>query len=79
LASILLTIYYAIKVYVKATDSKTKVRILIFFFGFCTYILHAFFNNFLDTDKAALLYYTSIAAIMVEAIILEQTLKQKTI
>jgi O-antigen ligase len=76
--SILMVIYYALKVYANTDDSKTKVKILILFFGFCTYILHAFFNNFLDTDKAALLYYTSIAAIMVEAIKLNQLKTKKT-
>jgi hypothetical protein len=73
-----MVIYYALKVYANTDDSKTKVKILILFFGFCTYILHAFFNNFLDTDKAALLYYTSIAAIMVEAIKLNQLKTKKT-
>ena len=76
--SILMVIYYALKVYANTDNSKTKVKILILFFGFCTYILHAFFNNFLDTDKAALLYYTSIAAIMVEAIKLNQLKTKKT-
>jgi hypothetical protein len=51
---------------------------LVVFFGFCTYILHAFFNNFLDTDKAALLYYTSIAAIISESISLKKIQQQKT-
>jgi hypothetical protein len=49
------------------------------FFGLCTYLLHAFFNNFLDTDKAALLYYTSIAYIMVAAIQLKEKPNQTTV
>jgi putative inorganic carbon (HCO3(-)) transporter len=65
---VLMVIYYAIKVFANAQNSYNRIKITVIFFGFCTYILHAFFNNFLDTDKAALLYYTSIAAIMVEAI-----------
>jgi O-antigen ligase len=77
--SILMAMYYALKVYSKSDNSLTKIKILIIFFGFCTYILHAFFNNFLDTDKAALLYYTSIAAIMAEAIKLKQVNTLKTI
>ena len=73
ISSIIITIYYAIYVFAKADDRNTKIKILIVFFGFCTYILHAFFNNFLDTDKAALLYYTSIAAILAEAVQLNIT------
>lgn len=79
LGSILVTIYYALKVYKKAHDPVTSIQILIVFFGLCTYHLHAFFNNFLDTDKAALLYYTSIAYIMVAAIQLKQKPNQTTI
>lgn len=75
--SIIITIYYAIKVYAQTENSNTKIKILIVFFGFCTYILHAFFNNFLDTDKAALLYYTSIAAILAEAVQLKKTTGEK--
>jgi O-antigen ligase len=56
--------YYAIKIFATNNDHKIRINIMIIFFGFTTYNLHAFFNNFLDTDKAALLFYTSIAAIM---------------
>jgi hypothetical protein len=56
--------YYAIKIFATNNDYKIRINIMIIFFGFTTYNLHAFFNNFLDTDKAALLFYTSIAAIM---------------
>jgi O-antigen ligase len=69
---VLMVFYYAIKVFASAQNPYNKIKIMVLFFGFCTYILHAFFNNFLDTDKAALLYYTSIAAIMVEAIQLKK-------
>lgn len=76
---ILAVIYYALKVYVNSADALTKTKMMIVFFGFCTYILHAFFNNFLDTDKAAILYYTSIAAVMTEAIKLKQSLNSTII
>jgi O-antigen ligase len=66
-------IFYALQVYNKAEKSQTKIKIMIVFFGFCTYIMHSFFNNFLDTDKAAILYYASVAAIMIEAIKLKSS------
>lgn len=77
--SIFTVIYYAMKIYNHSKDAATKVKIMVLIFGFSTYLLHAFFNNFLDTDKAALLYYTSIAAIMIESINLKSSLSKKTI
>ncbi len=77
--SIFMVMYYALKVFTNTNDEQNKIKIMIVFFGFCTYNLHAFFNNFLDTDKAALLYYTSIAAIITEAIKLKQSNFKKTI
>ena len=71
--SIVMFIYYAIQVFDTNQHPQTRIMIMIVFFGFCTYIIHAFFNNFLDTDKAALLYYTSMAAVMAEAIQLKKT------
>lgn len=78
LLSIVLILYYALKVIVETTFIKVKAKILVVFLGLCTYFLHAFFNNFLDTDKAALLYYTGIAAIMIEAIELNRVKKITT-
>lgn len=75
LLGILTVIYHAFKIYTYGHEVELKIKILILFFGFSTYILHAFFNNFLDTDKAAILYYTIVAAIMVESI----KLKNKTL
>ena len=77
--SIFMVMYYALNVLTNAHEAQTKIKVMIVFFGFCTYNLHAFFNNFLDTDKAALLYYTSIAAIITEAIKLKQSNFKKTI
>lgn len=65
---IIAVLYYAIKAYHIDNNRENKMMILIMLFGFSTYIIHGLFNNFLDTDKAALLFYTSIAGIMVAAI-----------
>jgi putative inorganic carbon (HCO3(-)) transporter len=75
LVAIMMIFYFALFVFAKSTMADKKIKIMIILFGFCTYILHACFNNFLDTDKAALLYYTSMAAIMIEAIELRNELK----
>lgn len=75
LLGILMVLYYAMLVFAKSDQAYTRIKVMILLFGFCTYIMHSFFNNFLDTDKAAMLYYTSIAAIMAEAIFLKNKLK----
>jgi O-antigen ligase len=78
ITSILCIIYYALQVFHLAENPQTKVKIMIVFFGFCSYVLHSFFNNFLDTDKAAMLYYISVAAIMIEAIKIKSLVHQQT-
>jgi O-antigen ligase len=77
IAVILAMIYYAIKVYAGANNPQLKIKMMITLFGCSTYILHAFFNNFLDTDKAAILFYTSIAFILTEAVKLKEELTNK--
>jgi O-antigen ligase len=79
ISTIFMVIYYALSVFANTPNSKTKIKVMIVLFGFFTYNLHAFFNNFLDTDKAALLYFTSISAILVESIKLKTTNCKKII
>ena len=79
ISTIFMVIYYALSIFANTPNSKTKIKVMIVLFGFFTYNLHAFFNNFLDTDKAALLYFTSISAILVESIKLKTTNCKKII
>ena len=55
------TIYTATRVYYN-TSGEVKMLCLISFLGLVTYYLHGLLNNYLDTDKASVLFwgYTAI-------------------
>lgn len=55
-------IYYGVKTYHKA-DQNYRTSILIVLMGFVTYILHGILNNYLDTDKASVLFWSFAAFI----------------
>lgn len=62
IALVIMVIYYGIKTYHKA-DQSYKASILIVLLGFVTYILHGILNNYLDTDKASVLFWSFAAFI----------------
>jgi len=47
----------------KAADPKTRQVGIVLLVGLTTYLTHSFFNNFLDTDKAAFLFWAAAAMI----------------
>ena len=49
--------------YLKSENRAIKIISLSVTAGLFTYLFHSLFNNFLDTDKAAFLFYSSIGAI----------------
>ncbi|MCS6981653.1 MAG: O-antigen ligase family protein [Flavobacteriales bacterium] len=66
LISIILTFYYGNKAYHNLASPYQKNLVLAMLIGLVTYWAHAFLNNFLDTDKAAVPYY-ALTAILVSA------------
>lgn len=54
-------IHYALKVLYEHSDKATARALLM---GMLTFLVHGFFNNFLDIDKIAMLFYLSLAAII---------------
>jgi len=46
------------------SNPKIKLLNLLLFLGLVTYLTHAVFNNFLDTDKAAIPFWGFVAAIV---------------
>lgn len=64
LVLIFAVLYYGIKIYHTSSSQADKLQTLIIIFGFSSYLVHGLFNNFLDTDKAAILFYSSIAGIL---------------
>ena len=55
---VLMTLVVAFKICYSADDDRMCVAMLL---AFLTFVIHSLFNNFLDTDKTALLFYASIA------------------
>lgn len=58
-----LVLGYGIKTYLRLSDFNLKILLLSLIMGMSTYLAHGFFNNFLDTDKAAVPFW-GIAAII---------------
>jgi len=54
----------AIRNYYHFSDPKMRLLNLVLFLGLITYIAHALFNNFLDTDKMAVPFWGLIAGIV---------------
>jgi O-antigen ligase len=54
----------ALRNYRNIENRQLRILSLIIFLGLITYIAHAFFNNFLDTDKMSVPFWGFIAAIV---------------
>jgi len=54
----------ALRVNKKSNNETAKKYAVLLFLGLITYMAHAFFNNFLDTDKAAVPFWAFSAAIV---------------
>lgn len=64
LAIFLGILFTALKVVAKGENPVARRYALLLFLGLITYITHAFFNNFLDTDKAAVPFWGFVAGIV---------------
>jgi len=60
---IILTWKRACNMLTSKINTEEKIIIAAMFFAMLTYVVHAFFNNFLDTDKTAFLFLGSMAFI----------------
>jgi putative inorganic carbon (HCO3(-)) transporter len=54
---------YGIRNYYRSTDKQIRLLLLMAIGGLSTYFTHAFFNNFLDIDKLAFLFWISLSII----------------
>lgn len=61
---IILTCYFAIKIIYKTKDDFIRDTTMFILLGFFTYIVHAFFNGFIETDKIGMLFFVSISSIV---------------
>ncbi len=64
---LLLTIYAVlrgIRNYYESTNIQYKLLSLAVVMGLISFLIHSFFNNFLDTDKVAILFWGSLSIIV---------------
>jgi putative inorganic carbon (HCO3(-)) transporter len=64
LAIVIATFMTGIRNWSRATDRKTKIISISILLGLVTYYLHGLLNNFLDTDKASVLFWGYTAALV---------------
>ena len=64
LALIVYVGYLGFKMYYETQDPNVRLLILGLFLGMLTYFVHGFLNNFLDTDKLSLPYWSFLAALI---------------
>ncbi len=57
-------IYTGIKVYRQSVNKEIKLFSLVSVLALCTYFVHGFLNNFLDTDKASVPFWGFFAMIV---------------
>lgn len=61
---IMAVIYYGLKNNSQAKNKRQKILSAVALLGFVTYSIHGLFNNFLDTDKVAFLFWSSISILV---------------
>lgn len=60
----IMVFYYLFKVYLLAHEKSSKIIISTAGCGLITYFVHGFMNNYLDTDKAAVIFWILISIII---------------
>ena len=77
-AIIILTIVFGMKNSVHGTDNQFKGLTTALLIGLITYLTHGLFNNFLDTNKAAFLFWGAISILTTIDIQLKKNNQQPT-
>jgi putative inorganic carbon (HCO3(-)) transporter len=54
---VILTIFTGLRIYARSHDKRTRFYALILLLGLITYYIHGILNNFLDTDKASVVFW----------------------
>ncbi|MEP7197009.1 MAG: O-antigen ligase family protein [Saprospiraceae bacterium] len=79
LGILLFVIFYSFKTYYKAIDRKDKIIISTSACSLISYLTHGFLNNFLEMDKAAVLFWALICVLTVYDIKQRKVNSQKVI
>jgi putative inorganic carbon (HCO3(-)) transporter len=62
---LLVTVYTAIRIYRVSRRKEVRWLAIAILMGFIAYFFHGLFNSFIDTDKASVLVYGSLSALVV--------------
>ena len=65
LAMVVLVLYYGLKTYQRSRDKSVRRLSLAATLSLITYFIHGVMNNFLDTDKLSLPFWSLFALIVV--------------
>jgi putative inorganic carbon (HCO3(-)) transporter len=74
IAICLYSFYLGLKLFYQSTDKKIKIIACIALLGLITYFTHGLFNNFLENDKLAFLFWASLS--ILSTLDLSQTLNR---
>ncbi len=61
----IMILYTGIHVYTRAKEKEIKMIVSSAIIGITTYLVHGFLNNFLDTDKASVPFWSCVAIIVI--------------
>ena len=61
---VIFAVNYLFKVYLGAKEKSARIIISTAGCGLITYFVHGFMNNYLDTDKAAVIFWILISIII---------------
>ena len=64
LGIILATLFTGARIYYSVQNRDVKILVVSLLLGLITYFVHGTLNNFLDTDKASVPFWSFIAAIV---------------
>lgn len=65
LTLVIVILYRGVHVYSRAKEKEVKLIVSIAIVSLTTYLVHGFLNNFLDTDKASVPFWSCVAIIVV--------------
>lgn len=77
LAIAIATFYTAIRVYIRSKSKEVRVWAMVAISSLITYYIHGGMNNFLDTDKLAVPFWSSIALVVVLDVFYEEKAKKR--
>lgn len=77
IALVVVSLYYGFRTYKRSNDPQTRILVLSATLSLITYFIHGALNNFLDTDKLALPFWSAFALIVMLNVLTEHPQDEK--